>query len=276
MSGGELKSFDRVADVYDATRAMPAEVSTAVADAIAALAREVSAEPRLVEVGIGTGRIAVPLTERGVHVTGIDISAAMLGVLLGKRRDINVMLAESAQPPFPPATFDASLFVHILHLVPDPEATVRATLALVRPGGIAMAGGDDPSSSDRYSSIHRNSIRDNADGIIQRTVLELSGVEMGGWQPYATGHQTFQRVARELGAAVEERRLAGWSSSTTARRMLERLEARDFSSAWKIPEAIMPELLARVRPPMEQLFGGIETPVAFERSFSLTVARLQN
>ncbi len=264
MSAGELKSFDRVAHVYDATRAMPAEVSTAVADAIAALAREVSAEPRLVEVGIGTGRIAVPLTERGVRVTGIDISPAMLGVLLGKQRDIDVMIAESARPPFRPSTFDASLFVHVLHLVPDPEATVRATLALVRPGGIAMAGGDD----------HRSSIRDAADGIIQRTVRELSGVEMGGWQPYAQGQQTFQRVARELGAAVEERRIAAWSSSTTARRMLERLEARDFSSAWKIPEAIMPELLVRVRPQLEELFGGIEKPASFERSFSMIVARL--
>ena len=266
MSGGELKSFDRVADVYDATRAMPAEVSTAVADAIAALAREVSAEPRLVEVGIGTGRIAVPLTERGVHVTGIDISAAMLGVLLGKRRDINVMLAESAQPPFPPATFDASLFVHILHLVPDPEATVRATLALVRPGGIAMAGGDDHP---------RKSIRDTADGIIQSTVRQLSGVEMGGSQPHARGQQTFERVAVDLGAAVETVRVVGWNSSMTARRMLGRLEARDFSSAWKIPAVIMPELLARVRPRLEELFGGFETAVSFERSFSMTVARLR-
>lgn len=261
----ELKSFDRVADVYDATRAMPADVSTAVADAIAALAREVNTETRLIEVGIGTGRIAVPLAERGVRVTGIDISTAMLSVLLGKRRDIDVMIAESARPPFRSSTFDASLFVHVLHLVPDPEATVRATLALVRPGGIAMAGGDD----------HRSSIRDAADGIIQRTVRELSGVEMGGRHHVHAEQQTFQRVARDLGAAVEERQVAAWSSSTTARRMLERLEARDFSSAWKIPETIMPELLARVRPQLEKLFGGIETPVAFERSFSITFARLR-
>ena len=264
MSGGELKSFDRVADVYDATRAMPADVTRAVADAISALAREVNGNPRLIEIGIGTGRIAVPLAGRGVRVTGIDISTAMLSVLLGKRRDIDVMLAEAAQPPFRPATFDASLFVHILHLVPDPEATVRATLALVRPGGIAMAGGDD-----------HQGIRDTADGIIQSTVRELSGVEMGGSQPQARGQQTFARTAVDLGAAVETVRVVGWNSSMTARRMLERLEARDFSSAWKIPEAIMPELLARVRPRLEELFGGFETPVAFERSFSMTVARLR-
>ncbi len=262
-SGGELKSFDRVADVYDATRAMPADVTKAVADAISALAHEVSGNPRLVEVGIGTGRIAVPLAERGVRVTGIDISTAMLSVLLGKRRDVDVMLAEAAQPPFRAATFDASVFVHILHLVPDPEATVRATLALLRQRGIAMAGGDD-----------HPGIRNTADGIIQSTVRELSGVEMGGWQPYAHGQQTFERVAVDMGAAVETVRVAAWSSSATARRMLERLEARNFSSAWKIPEAIMPELLARVRPRLEELFGGFETAVSFERSFSMTVARL--
>ena len=195
---GELKSFDRVADVYDATRAMPDDVAASVADAIAAILRQAGETPRVIEVGIGTGRMAVPLAERGVRMTGIDIAPAMLARLLAKRRDIGVMLAEASRPPLRSGAFDASLFVHILHLVPDAEATVRATLTLVRNGGIAIAGGDD----------HRNSIRDEADTIIQSTVRELSGVEMGGWQPYAHGQQTFERVAREVGATVETKQLA--------------------------------------------------------------------
>src|SRR6476659_5992715 len=36
------------------------------------------------ELGIGTGRIAVPLTERGVRVHGIDLSPAMLRHLAAK------------------------------------------------------------------------------------------------------------------------------------------------------------------------------------------------
>src|SRR5207245_3371173 len=36
------------------------------------------------ELGIGTGRIALPLTERGVHVHGIDLSAAMVARLRAK------------------------------------------------------------------------------------------------------------------------------------------------------------------------------------------------
>ena len=36
------------------------------------------------ELGIGTGRIAVPLAERGVRVKGIDLSAAMVERLRAK------------------------------------------------------------------------------------------------------------------------------------------------------------------------------------------------
>ena len=103
--------------------------------------------PHLLEVGIGTGRIAVPLAERGVRVTGIDISAKMLAILRDKRPDIDVMFAEASRPPLRDASFDGSLFVHILHLVPDPEATIRATMAAVRPGGVMIEAGDDKDAS---------------------------------------------------------------------------------------------------------------------------------
>ena len=36
---------------------------------------------KLLELGIGTGRIAIPLTERGYQVTGVDISEEMLDFL---------------------------------------------------------------------------------------------------------------------------------------------------------------------------------------------------
>ncbi len=38
----------------------------------------------VLEFGIGTGRIALPLAERGVHVSGIDLSEAMVGKLREK------------------------------------------------------------------------------------------------------------------------------------------------------------------------------------------------
>lgn len=53
---------------------------------------------RVLELGIGTGRIALPLLERGVDVTGIDSSAAMVERLRAKPRggDIEVVIGDMA------------------------------------------------------------------------------------------------------------------------------------------------------------------------------------
>ena len=63
---------ERVAATYDETSAdmfAPAVVDPVV-DVLAAIA----GNGRALELGIGTGRIALPLTERGVDVHGIELS----------------------------------------------------------------------------------------------------------------------------------------------------------------------------------------------------------
>ncbi|HEY3060506.1 MAG TPA: class I SAM-dependent methyltransferase [Chloroflexota bacterium] len=66
---------DRIAAVYDAWVAPKVDVSTAEAvDLLAALAGTGAA----LELGSGTGRIALPLAQRGVRVSGIDASEAMV------------------------------------------------------------------------------------------------------------------------------------------------------------------------------------------------------
>jgi SAM-dependent methyltransferase len=73
---------ERVAAGYDesaADRFTPAEVGPAV-DLLAGLA----GAGRALELGIGTGRIALPLAARGVPVHGIDLSRAMVARLQAK------------------------------------------------------------------------------------------------------------------------------------------------------------------------------------------------
>lgn len=75
--------FDEpVAERYDeryASLADPAAVAPIV-DLLAELAGEGAA----LELGVGTGRIAIPLAERGVRVHGIDLSDAMVARLRAK------------------------------------------------------------------------------------------------------------------------------------------------------------------------------------------------
>ena len=52
---------------------------------LAQVARETGAdEPIALELGIGTGRVAIPLADRGIEVFGVDLAPAMLEILRGK------------------------------------------------------------------------------------------------------------------------------------------------------------------------------------------------
>ena len=281
-----LKSFDRVAHVYDETRGLPPEVAASIAAGLARVLRKGSPAPRLLEVGIGTGRIAVPLSAEGVRITGIDISPAMLARLREKSGDIDVMLAEASRPPLRPASFDGALFVHILHLVPDPEATLRATLPLVRRGGVVIEAGDNrwharentsmPAIASLPASLatERSSIREQGDAIIAEVVREVAGIEMNRDTGHVAGWQAFDRVVREAGAEIETVELARWTGRTQGRRMLERLARRDYSSAWQIPDDAIDAVVERVTPRLEELYGGLDREVEFERAFSAMVAHL--
>lgn len=80
---------EATAEAYDAgsVHMSAPDVLTPTVDLLADLAGEGSA----LELAIGTGRVALPLLERGVPVSGIELSAAMLAVL---RRKVD----ESALP----------------------------------------------------------------------------------------------------------------------------------------------------------------------------------
>jgi SAM-dependent methyltransferase len=92
---GEDGYFDeRVARRYDASKGLEFEQAAirATVDFLAALA----GGGRALELAIGTGRIAVPLRERGVPVHGIDISKAMVKRLRAKpaAKDISVTIGD--------------------------------------------------------------------------------------------------------------------------------------------------------------------------------------
>ncbi|MFI8569075.1 class I SAM-dependent methyltransferase [Rhodococcus sp. NPDC078407] len=81
---------DRLAAVYD--RMYPdayGELDSLCAFVVGRL----PANGRVLEYGVGTGRVALPLAERGVEVTGIDVSEEMLAVLKKKDPDGRISCA---------------------------------------------------------------------------------------------------------------------------------------------------------------------------------------
>jgi SAM-dependent methyltransferase len=73
---------ERVAASYDESTAEMSEPG--VVEPAASLLAELAGGGRALELGIGTGRIALPLARRGVPVHGIDLSRAMVARLRAK------------------------------------------------------------------------------------------------------------------------------------------------------------------------------------------------
>ncbi len=134
MSNAEIRrSFDQISRVYDATRdpLRPATVGRVARELRRAGVRSI------LEIGVGTGRIARPLTDRGFEVTGADLSLGMLGRARKKHLD-RLVRASGYRLPFAPRSFDATLMVHVLHLLDRPGAVLREAARVSRIGTFAL------------------------------------------------------------------------------------------------------------------------------------------
>lgn len=80
MDGYQAETYgQRIAGVYD-----DLHPTTPAADRAATFLADLAGGGRALELAIGTGRVALPLRERGVRVEGVDISPAMVERLRGK------------------------------------------------------------------------------------------------------------------------------------------------------------------------------------------------
>jgi len=86
---GPASYGDAIADVYDQWYGDLSNTD----DAVDALAGLTPPGARVLELGIGTGRLALPLTVRGIEVWGIDTSQAMVDLLRTKPRGEGIRVA---------------------------------------------------------------------------------------------------------------------------------------------------------------------------------------
>jgi len=135
----EIYFDERIAASYDATSAEMFE--PAVVDETVDFLAELAGTGAALELGVGTGRIALPLRRRGVPVHGIDVSAAMVARLRAKRGAdaIGVTIGDFATATAP-GTFTLAYLVYntITNLTTQDEqvACFENVARHLEPGGV--------------------------------------------------------------------------------------------------------------------------------------------
>jgi SAM-dependent methyltransferase len=105
--------FDKMAEVFDATRSQDPRLLDSVALGISAIAGE---GERVLDIGTGTGRFLAPLAKVGIDAYGLDISKNMLCKARAKGL-MNLVQGDATSLPFSDCAFKASLVTSVLHLV---------------------------------------------------------------------------------------------------------------------------------------------------------------
>jgi len=247
----ESVTFDRAAGYYDATRGFPPGVAEQVATMLAE-AGGLDASSRLLEIGIGTGRIALPLARHVGAITGVDISAPMLSQLLAKRGDrrIDVLRADAAELPFRDAAFDAVLSVHVFHLIPRWREALAEVARVLRPGGTFLLAADDQAAG---GSLFRSP---------HRLVAEL------GYQNVGVERERFETFPADEGwTQVGDVRRVDFARRISPQALVDRMSERSWSVTWQMSDADLATVVEKLRADLSSRYGALDREIEIPTNF---------
>ncbi len=256
-------SFDGLVELYDETRVFDLDCFDA---ALGFLMDRFSLQDfnKLLEPGIGTGRIAIPLAERGYHVTGVDVSEEMLA-LLEKRLmqssqslPISLFKADVTDLPFANAAFDIAVAVHLFYFVREWKKAAEEILRVVKCDGPIVlmhtgTGAEIPLLNQRYKELCAQQ------GCLAREIGVRSTREVVG---YFEG----------IGYRVEWiRDRWQWTSRIRLDKALNYMKARAYSFTTFAPDDVHLLAIERLGSELRHRYGSLGTEVEVSNQIYLAI-----
>jgi ubiquinone/menaquinone biosynthesis C-methylase UbiE len=260
--------FDDAAEFYDQTRGYPPHIQEQIGQAILKAAGATPSS-RILEMGIGTGRIAWPIIRAGYSYTGIDLSDRMMDRLRAKlatlpraSERVTLVQGDVTNMPFADGSFDIVLAVHVYHLVSDRRRAIAESVRVLKRPGVAL-------------NCHEETVNDPYDELdtVWCETLRQLGWPMRSLQERRAAQSALQEW-QELGGTVDTIIDVEGQTLSTVADFLDHLEHRYGSSTWSIPDDIYTEALSRLRTWATRHYGPtISTPIPQHHRFVIERAR---
>jgi 2-polyprenyl-3-methyl-5-hydroxy-6-metoxy-1,4-benzoquinol methylase len=141
-------------DIAESYAARPVEDPAAFERKIALTKARMHSGQTVLDIGCGTGSLALRLADTGAEVHGLDLSPEMVRIARGKAADavaervhFHVGPFDDSFTTFGPSSLDGVCAYSILHLVEDLPGTLAHIHRMLKPGGffvsstVCLAGG---------------------------------------------------------------------------------------------------------------------------------------
>lgn len=248
-------AFDkRIAGQYRDHRAHPNTVSTRIGQEITQL---IPPDARILEVGVGTGRIAAPVAQAGGRVMGFDISAEMLDQIAYEAGSAYpVVQADMLNIPFRRGTFGAVMVTHVLHLTRELERVLSEVVRVLQPDGVVIQG-EDWTDPDSVIVQLRSELR--------RIVLDAAP----HYRPPGLA-KSREQILADLGATqTDETIVAEWTVYTSPAARLREIASRSDPESWVLPPDLFDAVVAGLTDYVAANYADPEADQPVKRRFLL-------
>ncbi|HVF07416.1 MAG TPA: class I SAM-dependent methyltransferase [Actinomycetota bacterium] len=237
-------AFDRAADYYDETRGLSVEGVRRTTEALSEAFR--GAGP-ILEVGVGTGQVAMPLAAAGVEVVGLDLSRPMLSKLVAKAGGtppFPLVEGDATRMPYVDDAFTGAYLRWVLHLIPDWRAAVTEIVRVVAPGGRFLA------ALGSYGGMRSE---------IQARFADITGISTAPVGLMWDGGDELDDLMRARGARKEADITLSERDRDDLETFMRAVEANRFSWTWAVADdAVRADAAREARSWAEERWGPLE------------------
>jgi SAM-dependent methyltransferase len=217
----------------------------------------------VLDIGAGTGRVAIPFAHRGARVVALEPAGGMVKELRVKAGDtkVTIVVGDGAQLPFSAGRFDAVIVARLLYLTPAWCVILREAHQVLAAGGCLLHEWGNGQADEEWVQIREEA----------RRMFERSGIQ----SPFHAGVRSEVEVRERLerlGFVREADLGMGPGPSVTLREFLRRLVEGELSYIWGVPESVRSECLPVLTRWSERTFD-LDRPMSMPREIRWSLHR---